>query len=63
MHSKHHGCFQAAIDEAVITSRTTAAFWLKELLEMSKHHYVVMMLPFWNNANTTRTSIIVSIPE
>jgi hypothetical protein len=63
MHSKHHGCFQAAIDEAVITSRTTAAFGLKELLEMSKHYYVVMMLPFWNNANTTRTSIVVSIPE
>jgi hypothetical protein len=62
LHKKHSGNYKAAIDEAVRTSQKKAAFGLKELAEMSEHYSVVMILHFWNNANTTCTPIVVSVP-
>jgi hypothetical protein len=60
LHKKHGGYFQAAVDEAVITSKTKAAFGLREILDMSRNYDVVIKLPFWNNANTLRAPIVVS---
>ena len=59
LHKKHGGYFQAAIDEAVITSETKAAFGLREILDMSRNYDVAIKLPFWNNANTLRAPIVV----
>jgi hypothetical protein len=61
MHKKHGGYYQAAIDEAVVTSQTRAAFGLREFLEMSRHYNLIMTLPFWNDGDMTRPSV-VSIP-
>lgn len=60
LHKKHGGYFQAAIDEAVITSETKAAFGLREILDMSRNYDVAMKLPFWNNVNTVRAPVVVS---
>jgi hypothetical protein len=59
LHKKHGGYFQAAIDEAVVTSETKAAFGLREILDMSRHYDVAIKLPFWNNANTLRVPVVV----
>jgi hypothetical protein len=60
LHKKHGGYFQAAIDEAVITSETKAAFGLREILDMSRNYDVAIKLPFWNNVNTIRAPVVVS---
>lgn len=60
LHKKHGGYFQAAIDEAVITSETKAAFGLREILDMSRNYDVAIKLPFWNNVNTLRAPVVVS---
>ena len=60
LHKKHGGYFQAAIDEAVITSETKAAFGLREILDMSRDYDVAIKLPFWNNASTLRAPVVVS---
>jgi hypothetical protein len=60
LHKKHGGYFQAAIDEAVITSETKAAFGLREILDMSRNYDVAIKLPFWNNASTLRAPVVVS---
>jgi hypothetical protein len=60
LHKKHGGYFQAAVDEAVITSETKAAFGLREILDMSRNYDVAIKLPFWNNVNTFRAPVVVS---
>src|ERR1700739_2221387 len=60
LHKKHGGYFQAAIDEAVITSETKAAFGLREILDMSRNYDVAIKLPFWNNVDTLRAPVVVS---
>jgi hypothetical protein len=60
LHKKHGGYFQAAIDEAVVTSETKAASGLREILDMSRNYDVAIKLPFWNNANTLRAPVVVS---
>jgi hypothetical protein len=60
LHNKHNGYYQAAIENAMASSRVRSPVGLRELMEMSKDYAVIINLPFWNNADVT-THPVVSI--
>jgi hypothetical protein len=60
LHNKHHGYYQAAIEQAMATSRVRSPVGLSELMDMSRDYAVIINLPFWNNADVS-THPVVSI--
>lgn len=58
LHKRHGGYYQAAIEEAVNTSQAKAVAGLRELMDMSRHYWVNVSLPFWNNADMTRRPVV-----
>jgi hypothetical protein len=58
LHKKYSGFYQAAIEDAVITSQAKTGIGLRELMEMSRHYAVIISLPFWNNADTSHRPVV-----